>query len=381
MSSDLRKFWGVKRSTLNTINIDPLQTGGKLTPKAREVLLQWGDGYSVCDFCLGVLDEIKTPPIYDFVHDALPKFLGIEHVRITNGAREGMFAVMHALARGGGQVVLDENAHYSSFIAAERAGLDVKIVPNSGHPDYRINPDDYAKAFEEVKKETGKPPVLALLTYPDGNYGNIVDARRVSKICQEHDVPFLLNGAYAIGRMPVNSKELGADLLVGSGHKSMASSGPIGVLGIRDEYKDIIFRKSERFEKKEVEMLGCTARGVTIMTLMASFPAVVERVKHWDEEVRKAQWFSAQLETLGLMQLGDKPHQHDLLFFEAQNLYEISQKAKDGRYFLYNELKSRKIHGIKPGLTKHFKLSTFGVTREELSQVVGAFADIIKKYQ
>ncbi len=79
--------------------------------------------------------------------------------------------------------------------------------------------------------------------------------------------------------------------------------------------------------------------------------------------------------------MGDKPHQHDLLFFEAQNLYEISQKAKDGRYFLYNELKSRKIHGIKPGLTKHFKLSTFGLAKEELEQVVDAFADIIKKYQ
>lgn len=381
MPLDLQKFRSVKRSTLNTINIDPLQTGGKLTPGAREAILQWGDGYSICDFCSGALDEIKTPPIYDFVHEALPEFLGIEHVRITNGAREGMFAVMHALAQEGGWIVLDENAHYSSFIAAERAGLDVKTVPNSDHPDYMINPDDYAKAFEEVEKETGKPPVLALLTYPDGNYGNIVDARRVSKICQEHDVPFLLNGAYAIGRMPIGAKDIGADFVVGSGHKSMASSGPIGVLGVRDDYKDVIFRKSERFEKKEVEMLGCTVRGVAIMTLMASFPAVVERVKHWDEEVRKAQWFSAQLENLGLTQLGDKPHQHDLLFFEAQNLYEISQKAKDGRYFLYNELKSRKIHGIKPGLTKHFKLSTFGLAKEELEQVVDAFADIIKKYQ
>jgi len=377
----LQKFRSVKRSTLNTINIDPLQTGGKLTPEAREALLQWGDGYSICDFCPGALDEIKTPPIYDFVHAALPEFLGIEHVRITNGAREGMFAVMHALAQGGGWIVLDENAHYSSFIAAERAGLDVKTVPNSDHPDYRINPDDYVKAFEEVKKETGRPPVLALLTYPDGNYGNIVDARRVSKICQEYNVPLLLNCAYAIGRMPVNAKELGADFIVGSGHKSMASSGPIGVLGVRDGYEDTIFRKSERFNKKEVEMLGCTARGTAIMTLMASFPAVVERVKHWDEEVRKAQWFSAQLENLGLRQLGDKPHQHDLLFFEAQNLYEISQKAKDGRYFLYNELKSRKIHGIKPGLTKHFKLSTFGLAKQELEQVVDAFADIIEKYR
>jgi Cys-tRNA synthase (O-phospho-L-seryl-tRNA:Cys-tRNA synthase) len=29
---------------------------------------------------------------------------------------------------------------------------------------------------------------------------------------------------------------------------------------------------------------------------MASFPAVVERVKHWDEEVKKAQYFVKELE-------------------------------------------------------------------------------------
>ncbi len=291
----LQKFRGVKRGALDMVNIDPLQTGGKLTPEAKDALLQWGDGYSVCDFCRGALDEIKTPPIYDFIHEALPEFLGVEHVRITNGAREGMFAVMHALAQKDGLIVLDGNAHYSSLIAAERAGLDVKTVPNSDHPDYRINPDDYTKAFEEVKKDTGKPPMLALLTYPDGNYGNIVDAKRVSKICQEYNVPLLLNGAYAVGRMLISAKDIGADFIVGSGHKSMASSGPIGVLGVRDGYKDVIFRKSERFEEKEVEMLGCTARGATIMTMMASFPSVVERVKRWDEEVRKAQWFSSQL--------------------------------------------------------------------------------------
>jgi Sep-tRNA:Cys-tRNA synthetase len=66
------------------------------------------------------------------------------------------------------------------------------------------------------------------------------------------------------------------------------------------------------------------------------------------------------------------------MFFEAMPFYDISQKTD--RYYLYREMKERSIHGIKPGLTKNFKISTFGVGREKLGIAVDAFKDILKKY-
>ncbi len=377
----LQKFGYIKRETLNSINIDPLQRGGILTDEARRALLQWGDGYSICDFCLGVLDQIKKPPIHDFVHGALPEFLGTDKVRVTNGARESKFMVMHSMTEEGDFVVLDQIAHYTSYVAAQRARLNVKTVPNSGNPNYKTEPEGYATAIEEVIKENGKPPTLALLTYPDGNYGNLADAKKVASICHEYNVPLLLNGAYSVGRMPVNAKKLGADFIVGSGHKSMAASGPVGVLGVTEEYANIVFKKSPTHKMKEIELLGCTARGATIMTMIASFPAVVKRTRNWDNEVADARWFSDKLESLGFIQIGDKPHNHDLMFFETPVLFEISQRVKKGRYFLYRELKSRNIHGIKAGLTKFFKLSTYGVGRDDLKVVVDAFDEIIRKYE
>jgi Sep-tRNA:Cys-tRNA synthetase len=358
------------------INIDPLQRGGILTPEARDALVEWGDGYSICDFCPGNLEEIKKPPIHDFVYRDLPEFLGTDHARVTNGAREGIFAVMHALGDGGGCVVMDGNAHYTSLVAAERAGLDVSLVPVSDRPQYRVEPEGYGDLLEDLFGR-GEKVVLALLTYPDGNYGNIVDAKRVSSICKDYDVPLLLNCAYSVGRMPVSAKELGADFIVGSGHKSMAACGPVGVLGINEPYHDLVLRRSGYHKNKEIELLGCTARGATIMTLLASFPTVRERVAEWDREVEKARWFSKEMENLGMVQMGDKPHNHDLMFFETPVLYEISKHAKKGRFFLYKELKKRKIHGIKSGLTKYFKLSTYGLSEEDLRYVVDAFDEII----
>lgn len=379
--SSLQKFCFIKRETLGSINIDPLQTGGLLTEAAKQALMEWGDGYSVCDYCGGVLDQVKKPPIYSFVHEALPEFLGCDEARVTNGARESKFAVMHSLGQPGDSVVFDGMAHYSSYVGAERSGLKVKAVPHSGNPDYFLDPEGYGTAIEEVIKESGKPPVMALITYPDGSYGNLPDAKKIASICHEYEVPVLLNGAYAVGRMPINAKELGVDFVVGSGHKSMAASGPIGVLGVSEEYAPVVFRKSVHNKAKEVELLGCTARGATVMTLMASFPEVVKRTKNWDQEVENARWFSSRLQDLGFIQRGQNPHSHDLMFFEAPRFYEISQNIKKGRYFLYKELKSRKIHGIKAGLTKYFKLSTFGVGRENLGLVAEAFEDILKKYE
>lgn len=376
----LKKFGFIERGPKDAINIDPLQTGGILTEDARKALLEWGDGYSICDFCGGVLDLIKKPPVYEFVHEALPEFIGTDEVRLTHGARESKFAVMHSMGKPGDTIVLDGLAHYSSHVAAQRADLEIEKVESSGHPEYNLDPEGYGQAIEKVTNQSGKPPALALLTYPDGNYGNLADARKVADVCHKYDVPLLLNCAYSVGRMPIDAKKLGADFIAASGHKSMASSGPIGLLGVQEEYADTVFRKSPTHKKKEIELLGCTSRGVGLMTMIASFPQVVERTKHWDEEVANARWFSEKVEELGLIQVGQKPHNHDLMFFETPPFYEISKTAKKGRYFLYRELKKRNIHGIKGGLTKYFKLSTYQVGRDNLSYVVDSFEEIIDKY-
>ncbi len=367
----------VERKVKDFINIDPLQTGGRLTEDARRMLLEWGDGYSVCDFCEGNLHEIKNPPVSDFVED-LAKFVGCDVVRITHGAREGKFAVMHSLAKKDGYVVVDSNAHYTTYLSAERSKLKVVEVENSGYPEYRILEERYDDAIREAKRRGDV--LLAVLTYPDGNYGNFPDVKAVVDVCHDRGVPVLLNCAYSVGRMEVKAEKIGVDFIVGSGHKSMASSGPVGVLGMSEDYSKIILRRSERFKNKEVELLGCSVRGVPLMTLMASFDHVKERVKRWDEEVEKARWFVKEFESLGFELLGEKPHRHDLLHFKTDLLYEISKKTKKGGYFLYRELKKRKIHGIKPGRTKSIKLSTYMVPKEDLKKVVDAFREIIEKF-
>jgi len=370
----LQKLANLQRLHKGLINLMPLQTGGLLTDSARKALIEFGDGYSVCDFCEGILCNVTNPPIRDFVKEILPQFLGCEVATITHGAREAKFMVMHSLAKSGDSIIVDASKHYTTVVAAERAGLNIIEVPNSGHPEFIVDVNKYEPL---IKKHA---PKSILLTYPEGNYGNLPDTRRVGEIAQEYNIPYILNGAYAVGRMPVSMGEIGADFIIGSAHKSMASAGPAGVLGMKKKWEESVLRKSGKYGKKEIELLGCTIRGVPLITLMASFPYVKERVQHWDEQVSKAQWFSTELEKLGFEQLGEKPHRHDLLHFDAPALYEISKRLRERGFFLYKALKERGIWGPQPGLAKSFKLSTFAADRQQLEFVVDSFKAILNKY-
>ena len=373
----LRKLQQLQRQGPQEINLNPLQRGGLLYPESRQALLEWADGYSICDFCDGRLDQIKRPPIADFVHTLLPQFLDIDVVRITHGAREGKFAVMHALCTPDDTIVIDGNAHYSTYVAAERSRLHIRTVPNSGYPHFTVTPEAYTQAIQETINDTGKPPALVVLTYPDGNYGNLVNAKHVAAIAHEYNIPFLLNAAYALGRMPLSARELDCDFIVGSGHKSMAASGPIGILGMKESFSAQVLQRSTHSPSKELELLGCTARGAAMVTLMASFPSVVKRVDMWEQEVVQVQWFARELEKLGLKPLGETPHRHDLLFIETPIFYQISQRHPKKRFFLYRELKQRGISGIKAGLTRNFKVSTYRLAQSDLERVIAAFTDII----
>jgi Sep-tRNA:Cys-tRNA synthetase len=365
------------------INLNPIQRGGILSPDARRALVEFGDGYSTCDWCPpkeARLDAIQRPPVSDFYRD-LAEFLGMDVARVVTRCREAKFIIFMTMAQPGDTVLVDSLAHYSTFLAAELARLETVEVPNSGYPEFRIDPEDYRRGIQQILREKGKPPALALLTHVDPHYGNLADAKRVAEICHESDVPLVLNAAYTAGVMPVNGRELGADFVVSSGHKSWAASAPTGILAMKEEYAGRVLVRSKRYPNKELALLGCTVMGAPLLSLMASFPHVVERVKGWGEEVEKARHLVSVLEQIeGTKQLGIKPKQHTLVHIESQGLWRASQNHPRRGYFLYEELKERKIVGIQPGLTKHFKLNTYGLSWEQVKYVGDAFLEIAKKY-
>jgi Sep-tRNA:Cys-tRNA synthetase len=389
----LNRYIGLKRDFAEEeyINLQPIQRGGILTEEARRAILEFGDGYSTCDWCppkTARLDMITDPPIQQFYQD-LAEFLGMDIARVVTRCREAKFIAFRMLGRPGDYVVLDSTAHYSSYLAADLAELKVKEVPNGGAPEFRLNLDAYAEKIEEVKRETGKLPAALLLTHVDYLYGNLNEAKVVGKIAKDYGVPLILNCAYSAGVMPVDGREVGADIITSSGHKSWAASAPTGILALEKSLEEKLLARAKiegdltkrKFGQKELGMLGCTVMGAPLITLMASFPEVVRRVERWGEEIEKVRYLVTELEKIeGITQRGMKPKMHTLTHMETDGFYKVSETHKRKGYFLYDELRARKIVGIQPGLTKHFKFNTYGLTWEQVKYVKDAFFEIASKY-
>ena len=370
------------------INIDPIQVGGRLTPEAMKAVIAYGDGYSVCDHCRKPfrLDFIRTPPVDVFFRD-LAAFLHMDVARVVPGARRGFQAVADTCVEKGDPVLITALSHYTEVLAIEARGGLIREIPTS--PGNLITPDAAAEKIESVKRETGKAPSLLFIDQVDYQYGNLHPVREVAKVAHQYDIPVLVNGAYTVGIMDVNGKDLGADFVVGSGHKSMASPAPSGVLATTAEWADRVFRTtsvktdvtSRTFGIKEVEMMGCTLMGVTLVGMMASFPRVRERVKRWDEELTNGALVVDALRRIeGTEIRSEYPRKHTLTRVDTTGSFDMAAKTHKKRgYFLSSALMARGIAGTIPGATKVWKFNTYGMTRAQAGHVASSLIEIAEE--
>lgn len=371
------------------LNIDPIQAGGRLTPEARKVLISYGDGYSVCDNCFKPfrLDYIKKPPVQEFVSE-LSEFLNMDDVRVVRGARNGFQIVANALLNKNDVALISSLSHYTLALSIESMGAIWKEIPAS--KNNIVTAEETAKKIETVKEETGRLPRLVAIDHIDYNYGNEHDVYGISKVCEDYEIPFLYNGAYTVGIMPVDGKKIRADFIVGSGHKSMASPAPTGVLATTDDFKDVVFGTTKlkgdvtgrKFGIKEPYLLGCTVMGAPLVAMIASFPKVKERVKDWDDEVKKSNFFISEfLKIKGDKVSSELPRRHTLTKVDTSESFDrIAQKHKRRGFFLYDELNARKITGLFPGASRSFKLNTYGLNWDQIKYLADSFRDIAERY-
>ncbi len=370
------------------INIDPIQAGGRLTADAMKSVIAYGDGYSVCDNCRkpNRLDYISKPPIAEF-HRDLAAWLNMDSVRTVPGARRGFQAVANTYVKKGDPVLLTSLSHYTEFLAIEETGGIAREIPqDSGHT---ITADATAAKIEEVRREFGRVPVLAFIDHVDYQYGNMHDVKAIAKVAHNYDIPVLYNGAYTVGILPVDGKDLGVDFVVGSGHKSMAAPAPSGVLAATKERSAEVFRTTaiegdvtkRKFGIKEPEMMGCTLMGATLVGMMASFPRVKERVKHFDRELENNDIvLKALLSVSGTKILSEYPRNHTLTRIDTIASFDkVAESHKKRGFYFSGALEEKGIVGIIPGATKVWKFNTYGITTKQAAFLAGAFIAIARE--
>lgn len=379
------------------ITINALMRGGILPPEIKEKLFeQWGDlGYVACYDCLeGRSSLCSKPPIRKFLNK-VAAFFGGDAAEHTFGCRAAQFAAVRAVrefcdAEGNCAdiIITDPNSHYSTNIAAEMNKFRTVEFPHDGYPSYTYPAEAYEEQIEKVKSDTGKPPALAVVTHADPYYGNIAPVEEIGQVCQNNGVPLMVNAAYTGGVMPVNMKKIGASFLTLSAHKSMMSLAPLGYVVTTYEWADRLFSTSRTvgswtgrsFGKKIPNIFGCSIGGLPLISGMYSFPYVKNRIKNWEEELKKTNEFVEQMEDIGdIMLLGQRPHRHHLLHFETPRLWEVSKDTREKGFYIAKFMIDNGIVGLHRGMSKHIKLSVYGLTDDERVKVRDVFYELAGK--
>ncbi|WP_038041767.1 cysteine desulfurase family protein [Thermodesulfobacterium hveragerdense] len=151
-----------------------------------------------------------------------------EEIIFTSGGTESNHLALLgvALAKGKGHILVSSFEHPSVLNPAVRLlemGFEVDFLP--------VNPQGYIDP-EEVQKRIKKNTFLVSVMLANNEIGTIQPVEEIAKICQEREIIFHTDACQAVGKISVDVKKIGCDLLSFAGHKMYTPKG-IGGLFIK----------------------------------------------------------------------------------------------------------------------------------------------------
>lgn len=194
--------------------------------------------------CNGVLGESADK--YRDIYDVRASYL------LINGTSGGIIASILATVPAGGKLLMSRNCHKSAYNALRLGGITPAYVYPTLVDGYGISGPvsaaDVAAGFD------ANPDASAFILPSPNYYGICSDIDAIVRVCHERGKILIVDQAhgahlkmmerYAKGgaplNLPVSAETAGADLIINSTHKTLASFTQSAVLNVNSEAVDLL---------------------------------------------------------------------------------------------------------------------------------------------
>lgn len=213
--------------------------------KGKNTLINWGDYIPFIDTTeTEGMDNLLDPRgIIQESQELAAKVFGAKYTQYAvNGSTGSIYIALATITKPGDKVLVQRNCHKAVYNAMILNRLNpVYMYPNYNE-EYHVMTGLDPKEIDEILSEDDEIKVV-VITYPN-YYGVCSDLETIANIVHKHNKILMVDEAHGphmtfSERLPKSALECGADIVIHSTHKTMASFTQTSMIHIGTDRVDL----------------------------------------------------------------------------------------------------------------------------------------------